>query len=275
MSSSAATHVSSNSWIKRHEVPSYFVLTFAISWAGALVVVAPYILRGFPISQLAGLLIFPAMLLGPLVSGLVMAGVTNGSAGLRGIVARMNPARIELRWYAVLLLPPALILWVLMLLAHFRSPAFAPNHFWLGVAFGVPAGLCEEIGWTGFALPAMRQRRSMWSTAIIIGLLWGFWHMPAINYLGASAPHASHWPLYFLAFVFVMAAIRVIIIWLHENTHSVLLAQLMHISSTGSLVVFSPRLSSLQECSWYFLYGVALWLIAAETLRKDRQASTL
>lgn len=254
----------SSGWIKRHPVPSYFVLTFGISWAGALFVVAPSLLHKTSISQLAGLLIFPAMLLGPFVSGLVMAGITNGRAGIRGVFAKMNPARVELRWYSVLLLPPALVLWVLGLFKHFVAPKFAPNHFWLGVAFGIPAGLLEEIGWTGFALPAMRRAgMRMFSAAFLLGILWGLWHLPAINYLGASAPHGHYWFLFFVAFSFAMTAMRALIVWLYENTRTVLLAQLMHISSTGSLVVFSPPLSSIRESLWYFAYGGGLWLVVA------------
>lgn len=248
--------------IKRHALPIYFVLTFAISWAGAFLVVAPYLLHRLPIPRLAGIVIFPAMLLGPVVSGFVMAGMTDGWGGVRDILRKMNPARVKFRWYAVLLLPPALVLCVLMLLAHLMSPAFAPNRFWLGIAFGVPAGLFEEVGWTGFALPEMRRKgMTPLSASVLLGILWGVWHLPAINYLGASAPHGRYWLPFFLAFTFAMMAMRALIVWLYERTHSIFLAQVMHISSTGTLVIFSPPLGSLQESLWYWVYGGALWLV--------------
>jgi hypothetical protein len=45
-----------------------------------------------------------------------------------------------------------------------------------------------------------------------------------------------------------MTAMRVLISWLYINTKSVLIAQLMHIGSTGSLVIFSPpAVSASQE----------------------------
>lgn len=56
---------------------------------------------------------------------------------------------------------------------------------------------------------------------------------------------------------------RALIVWLYENTGSVLLAQLMHTSSTGALVVFSPPLSSVRESLWYFVYSGVLWLVVA------------
>ncbi len=46
------------------------------------------------------------------------------------------------------------------------------------------------------------------------------------------------------------------------GTRSLLLCQLMHISSTGALVVFSPSaVSPSQETGWYALYGCTLWLV--------------
>jgi hypothetical protein len=61
-----------------------------------------------------------------------------------------------------------------------------------------------------------------------------------------------------------MTAIRVLIAWIFTNTQSVFLAQLIHCSSTGSLVVFGPpRVTAGQEVIWYAVYGTALWLVAA------------
>ena len=261
MHATAEACADSAGWIKRHSIPVYFVLTFGLSWVGALLVVVPYLLHKTPIPQLAGLLIFPAMLLGPFVSGLVMAGITNGRAGVRAIFSKMNPARVEPRWYAVVILPPVLVLWVLNLMAWLVSPEFRPNHFWLGVAFGMPAGLFEEIGWSGFAFPEMRRNgMAPFFASILLGICWAFWHLPAINYLGASTPHGHYWWHFFLAFGLAMTALRGLMGWLYENTHSVLLIQLMHMSSTGALVVFSPPVNPLRESLWYAAYGVALWL---------------
>jgi uncharacterized membrane protein len=61
-----------------------------------------------------------------------------------------------------------------------------------------------------------------------------------------------------------MTAMRVLIAWIYSNTHSLLAAQLMHVSSTGSLVVFSPtQVTAAQEVRWYALYGLVLWIAVA------------
>jgi hypothetical protein len=57
---------------------------------------------------------------------------------------------------------------------------------------------------------------------------------------------------------------RVLIGWIYANTGSVALAQLMHASSTGSLVVLSPsRVTAAREALWYAVYAVALWVIVS------------
>lgn len=68
-----------------------------------------------------------------------------------------------------------------------------------------------------------------------------------------------------------MTAMRVLIAWLYVHTNSVALSQLMHISSTGSLVIFGAwRVNAAQEVAWYALYGLTLWLAVSIIIRIGR-----
>jgi membrane protease YdiL (CAAX protease family) len=141
---------------------------------------------------------------------------------------------------------------------------FSPACLGGGFPRGVPAGLLEEIGWMGYAFPKMRLQEGALDASILLGLLWASWHLPVINYLGTATPHGAYWYAFFLAFTVAMIAMRVLICWIYTNTESVLLAQFMHVSSTGSLVIFSaPRVSASQEAFWCGLYGIALWVLVA------------
>jgi CAAX protease family protein len=248
----------------RHPVSTYFALTFAVSWLGAFAVAAPHLLRGEAIPKFAGLMMFPAMLLGPSAVGILLTRTVDGSGGLRDLFSRMFRARVPARWYSALLIPPVLVLTVLFCMKTFVSPVFAPNRFFVGIGFGFVAGFFEEIGWMGFAFPKMRRVDNALAPAILLGLLWGCWHIPVIDYLGTSTPHGAYWLPFFLAFTAALTAMRVLIAWVYTNTQSVLLAQLLHAFSTGSLVVFSPPgASAAQESLWYAIYAAALWLLVA------------
>ena len=260
-------------FLHRHPVAAYFGLTFAISWTGAFLVAAPHVLHSEPLPKLTGILMFPAMLLGPSATGILLTRLLEGPAGLRRLFSRMGKIGIPFRWYGVLLIPPALILAILLALAKFLSPVYAPNLFLVGLAFGIPAGFLEEIGWMGFVFPKMRQKSPALGVAIVLGLLWGLWHLPVINFLGTSVPHGAYWFPFFLAFAGAMAAMRIVIAWLYANTESVLLCQLMHIFSTGSLVIFSPpAVTAAQESFWYAVYAATLWLLVG-VLWRARGAS--
>ena len=250
-------------FVARHLVTLYFVATFAISWTGALAVAAAALLRGNQLPKMTGLMMFPIMLLGPCITGIALTRVVRGAIGFNALFMQMRRIRLG-RWYTGLLIPPSLILLVLLFMRTYVSEVYTPNRFFIGIAFGLIAGFLEEIGWMGFAFPALSAQRCELSAAVLLGLLWGFWHLPVIDFLGTASPHGSYLVPYFLTFIVVMTAMRVLIAWLYVNTKSVFLAQLMHVSSTGSLVALSPPLvTARQEAIWYSIYAGILWLVVA------------
>ena len=249
------------SQLQQSPIAAYFLLTYAVSWLAAFLVAAPYLLRQQAIPKTAGLLMFPAMLLGPCGVGIFLTRVLDGRGGLRNLDARMRRLRFPARWYAALLIPPALVLTVLLSLRFYVSPIFTPNFFIAGLVFGCVAGFAEEIGWTGYVFPKLRHRMGGLKASLVLGLLWGLWHFPVIDYLGTATPHGRFLFSYFLAFIAAMTAMRVLIGWVYVHTESVLLAQWMHASSTASLVIFSPMAATAgQETCWYAVYAIVLWM---------------
>jgi len=267
MSESYAVVIGREFFVRRHPVFSYFGLTYAISWTGALLVVSTHLMRREAVRKLGGVLMFPAMLLGPSVAALILTRLLDGRAGVAELFARMREISFGLRWYRMLLVPPRLVFAVLLCLKTFDSATYAPNYFLPGLGFGLLAGFFEEIGWMGFAFPRMRRYWGPFASAALLGVLWGAWHLPVIDFLGAATPHGPYLVPFFLAFTASMTAMRELIAFVYTRTKSVLLAQLMHASSTSALAVLSPPgASAAQEVVWYVVYGAALWVVVGAGL---------
>jgi uncharacterized protein len=238
----------------------YFLLCFGISWTGGLLVLLPTLLRHEPFQKMVGLLMFPVLLIGPPSAGLGLTLLYSGRKGIRALGQRMRRWQVERGFYlTAFCIPPLLIPGVLYLLSQIVSPVFKPNFFPAGIIFGVFAGFLEEIGWTGFAYPSLRKNFSAPCAAIILGIIWGLWHLPVIDFLGAGFPHGRYLPLFILDFCTIMTGIRCLICWIYERTGSLLYAQAMHAVSTGSLVMFGPAtVSPGEETLWYGCYGILL-----------------
>ena len=252
-------------FIQRHPVATYFGLVLLISYGSFLLVVGPKLLRGGTVQTSdTEYILFPIMVFGVCLVGLALTGLLDGKTGLRNLFSRLGRFRVDARWYAVALLtPPALILAVLLVFRTVVSPVFTPKLFAIGILFGLPA-LLEEIGWMGYVFPKMRVKQSPLAAGVLLGVLWGLWHAPVVDYLGAAAPHGIYWLPFFLSFVAIVAAMRVLIVWIYSNTASLLLAWLMHFSMTASLVVLDPvQVSPAQETLWYWAYAAVLWIVVA------------
>jgi uncharacterized protein len=248
----------------KHQVVTYFGLTFAISWSLAFLVVAQDVVAGRQISYFVGVLMFPLMIVGPCISGLLMTRTVDGRAGLTDLVSRLRRWKVGVWALPAVVIFPVMILVILLSLSVFVSSVFLPHLFVFGLGFGVIAGFLEEIGWTGYAIRKLENRYSALGSAVLLGLLWGIWHAPVVDFLGAAYPHGDYWLPFFLSFVALVAAVRVLIVWLYTNTGSVLIAQVTHLSSTGFLATLAPvAVAPVQEAGWYALYALVLWVIVA------------
>jgi membrane protease YdiL (CAAX protease family) len=120
-------------------------------------------------------------------------------------------------------------------------PNYAPQLLVYGIPAGLLAGSFEELGWTGFAYPGMRSGFGSLPAALLLGVLWGAWHLPVVDSLGPASPHGTAWPALFASFVAMVMALRVLIAWAYEQTGSILVAEALHASSSGFLVIFGAQ----------------------------------
>lgn len=173
-------------FITKQAVATYFALTFAISWGGVVAVAGPKIPATSEEFERLLPIVVVMMLAGPSVAGILLTGLIYGKAGLRELRSRLLKWRVGARWYAAaLLIAPALMTALLLALSRF-SPKFLPGivaspnktgSVLSGAAIAPGAGIFEELGWTGFAIPTLRLRYGLLATGLIVGLPWAAWHL--------------------------------------------------------------------------------------------------
>ena len=278
-------------FIARHPASTYFALTFAISWAGVL----PTFLASGGIqataesSQRWFIYALAAMLAGPTIAGILMTAALHGMSGLRALLTRVTMWRVGVWWYAVAILTAPMLMLATLFALSLISPAFIPGIFTtsdrttlllasLGV--GLSAGIFEEIGWTGFAIPTLRRRSTLLATGLIVGALWGAWHLLtnvlwAANVSAGDLPLAIYLPASIVAVLIgYLPAFRVLMVWVYERTGSVFIAMLMHVSLTTSVIALTPTLAGVPLLLCSYAIAATMWIVvAAIAILNRRRAS--
>ena len=261
------------SFIKRHPVMTYFVITFVISWGAILMVMGPGgILGTEEVPETLMTFVYMAMLLGPSIAGLSLTGIVDGRAGFRELFSRLRSWRVGAGWYVVALLTAPLLMGGVAFALSLFSPAFVPtivaandkvSVLVSGIVAGILVGIFEELGWTGFAIPRLRLLYSVLVTGLIVGFLWGLWHFPL--FLGSASLSGSVPPALFVAVLLFsfLPAFRVLMVWVYDRTRSLLVVMLMNVSLTASTLILQPQATGAQAVTYNLALTVALWVIVA------------
>lgn len=262
-------------FIKRYPLPIYFTLTFIISWGAVLILAGP---NGIPVAADQAVVLGMALLLGPSVAGILLTGLTSGKDGFRKLLSHLLRWRVSARWYAVALLTAPLSTVVVLLVLSLFSSEFTPSILisddkasliLMGLVAGLIVGIFEELGWTGFAIPKMRLRYSVFTTGLIVGLLWGAWHFIMFwesDSFSGALPLAN-----LLAGLFAwLPAYRILMVWVYDRTESLLVAMLMHVSLVASTVILEPPLRGEGLLTYVLAKAAVLWVIVVAVTVANR-----
>jgi uncharacterized protein len=260
-------------------VLAYFILTFLISWGGALLLVPVLFGRlPVPVEEMDRLFMYPLLITvaGPPLAGVLLAGLVDGRAGLRELRARLSRWRVGARWYAVALLGAPLAVMAVLVPLSLLSADFLPGIvttdavaglLLAGLAAGIVAGVFEEVGWTGFVVPRLRTRHGVLASGLLLGTVWGVWHV-LVWAIGSGTPAGGiDWAALLpdtLFFVAVLPVFRVLMIWVHDRTESVPVAMVMHgsLSATAPLIL-APEVTGGALAVFYLALALLLWLVVA------------
>lgn len=257
--------------VRCYPLASYLALTFLISWG--VWVPALYRLRQGQ-GHMAGLYALAYVgVYGPSLAALALSAVLDGFQGIVGLLSKYLIWRCHPIWYVVALLTPTFMRVGAALVSLARdggtlqidtTHCAAALPIALASLFGGPLG--EELGWRGFALPRLRVRLGLLPSSILMGIVWGIWHLPAFVW---TIPSITP-PISITLFTLGVLANSVLLTWIVDCTGgSLLLAVLYHTSlnATASfLALLSPSLGpggELMRPYPWILLGVALVVMLA------------
>lgn len=251
---------------------AFVVFTFAWSWG-----------LGFAASQIKpqSIALSTALLItsgfGPSIAAFAVVGAFSGGKGLCDWLARCLNWHVGSRWFApAFLVPPVVMLIALciyILLGGIVPAPIPAAHIPLAIAnFGlvllVGGPLGEEFGWRGYAMSALMARTTWRVASLLIGVVWGLWHLPLFFMVGTAQ---SQMPI--LVFMLNILAGSVLFGWLFARTNgSVLPAIVLHTSLNGwaGLLIIVPSAATGRP---YAIVTALLVVIAAAILIIPNRAS--
>jgi CAAX protease family protein len=239
--------------VRKHPLIAFVVLAYLLTWW-----IYP-LLKFSPLLGIFGLF-------GPALAAIITAAMTEGKAGVKALLRRAVLWRVGLPWYVIALGLPTILSLATAALAYvigasefIRVGALAPIEL---VLFVLVVG--EELGWRGYALPQLLEKRSALMASLILGVLWGLWHLPTF-----LVPGTPQYGLPLTAFVLLTIEYSILMTWVFLHTlGSVLIATLCHGAINLSQGMF---LGAVEGATRYWLlcivYGIAAIIAAIAVVR--------
>ncbi len=221
-------------FIQRYELPSFFLLAYALSWLSV-----PFLQGG-------------ETTWGLVIAARIVIGVTLGVQGVRAYRTRVNDWQAG--WW-FLIAPLIVIAYTgigfgmsLMLGAKITAtPQLSVTTLFLLVLFG---GQWEELGWTAYALPKLQERfadrpNGKLMAALTLSVFRAIWHLPLVLY----------GKIYWFDALFLSVAFQVIMAWVYERSgRKVSAVMAMHFTSNIMGALLTPLFAGADRVMYTALF---------------------
>jgi membrane protease YdiL (CAAX protease family) len=235
----------------------FFIISFLISWLlwiPSIIVSAGLIAPG-PIQILGNLAIF-----GPFIAAFLLSSIKGEKGeGKRLFLSGWN-FKFKKIWIFSLFIPiftAGLTLIIVNIIEPMDRFQYAPPlimwipNFILYYFIGGP--FTEEYGWRGYALDRLQSKYNALYSSLILGLIWGLWHVP-LFFIEGSVQYQSNMPIY--EFILLQMVLSILYTWILNNNRdkggniNVFLAIMFHAMGNFSSMIFP-----------YWVTGLGRWII--------------
>lgn len=212
--------------IKNKPILYFFFFTFIFSWGCWIPLI--FIKKEITIIRMIGTF-------SPIIFAIIITKVIEGNYGIKQLLKPFLIWKFNIVWYIFCIFSTALICFT----AIGVSVSFKITDFYFNdlskIYILIPIFLYvlltsvigEETGWRGFAQKRLQIYVSPITASIIIGIIWGFWHLPLF-----FIPNNFHHFIPFWLFLIQEVALSIVIAWIYNNTKKSLLS--VHIFHTAS-----------------------------------------
>ena len=239
-----------------HTLFPFLIIAFGLAWG----ILALFIFLTEPMTRIFGPLtghhpLFFLAVYAPAIAAFTLVARNDGIAGLRRFLGRTLLWRCSIIWYAFLLVGIPVIFYFGAVL---KGTLFeAPFQFrsiqslFMALLFAAIKGPVEEFGWRGLALPLLQRELAPFWASLILGGVWGFWHLPAFLLSGTQQ---SQWS--FAPFFLGCIALSVIVTALFNASQgSILLSAFFH------FLVMNPIFPDAEPYDTYLFVGAAVLVV--------------
>jgi len=210
------------------------VIFFALSFAMILPLVAPGILNNYKLTDIKipfELLVIIGSWTPNFAAFIVIVFVIKQKGGIKELFKRWLMFRASVKWYVAAISP----LFVAAVAGFFYFlfdgvKTENPESVSLLLLFAmlimslITGAMGEELGWRGFALPRLQSKFNAFWASTVLGVLWGFWHLP-LWFTGMGWESMS-----FGVFLYCCVLMSIILTWICNNTHgNLMLVTLFHL----------------------------------------------
>ena len=249
----------------------FMLIAFGVAWG----ILAFYIFLPDQMSGMFGQLtgqhpLFFLAVWAPAIAACIVVLYHAGISGLARFLSRFLLWRCSPWWYAMLIvgIPVIFIAGAAMRGTLLTDPFPLATVSSMLIALGLATikGPMEEFGWRGVALPLLQRKLTPLWAGLVLGVIWGLWHLPAFMLSGTQQ---SQWAV--APFFIGCIALSVIVTPLFNASRgSILLAAFFHFT------VMNPILPAAEPYDTYLLVVVAaviVWL-NRKTMFTRQQAVT-
>lgn len=204
-------------FIARYQFVLFILLTFVFSWFPWYAGIAPEV-----------------MTMGPSLAAFAVVLIIGGRKGFVALLRPFGRWRVGLGLWGIAIFGPALLYLIglgVHLLVGGETPPFImikeelnliPLYLVMVVLMPWNGPVGEEFGWRGYALPKLQNKYGPFIASLVIGAVWGFWHLPSFfapqGVVGAI--YAEVGVIFILLYTLGTIGNSIFMTWVYNNSNA-------------------------------------------------------